>query len=140
MIGLELADPDEIDVLIGSDSYWDLVTRQVIGGDSGHMAIHTKAGWMLSGPTNHLEVAVNLTLASTHTLKIDIHLSIEPPALDDGLKCFWDLESLGILKEETSAYERFVEKIKFDGCRYACHGKNVIHHSRTIVSSVADSL
>ena len=90
---------------------------QVIRGDSGPTAIHTKVGWILSGPANHLEVAVNLALASTHTLKIDVHPSMET-ALDDCLKRFWDLESLGVVKEETSVYERFVQKIKFDGHRY----------------------
>ena len=123
LIGLELADSAEvsdvleIDMLIGSDSYWSLVTGQVIRGDSGPTAIHTKVGWILSGPANHLEVAVNLALASTHTLKIDVHPSMET-ALDDCLKRFWDLESLGVVKEETSVYERFVQKIKFDGHRY----------------------
>ena len=94
-------------MLIGSDSYWSLVTGQVIRGDSGPTAIHTKVGWILSGPANHLEVAVNLALASTHTLKIDVHPSMET-ALDDCLKRFWDLESVGVVKEETSVYERFV--------------------------------
>ena len=40
------------------------------------------------------------------------------PSLDDCLKRFWDLESLGITKEETSVYKRFVQRIKFDGHRY----------------------
>ena len=68
LIGLELADfPEasdvlEIDVFIGLDSYWDPVTGQVVRGDSGPTAIHTKVRWVLSGPTNHLEVAVNLNL------------------------------------------------------------------------------
>jgi len=82
LIGLELADFAEssdvleIDVLIGSDSYWDLVTGQVIRGDSGPTAIHTKVGWILSGPTDHMEVAVNLTLTSAHTLKVGTHPSL----------------------------------------------------------------
>ena len=92
-------------------------TGRVIRGDSRPTAIHTKVGWILSGPTNHLEVAVNLTLASTHTLKIDAYPSTEP-ALEDCLRRFWDLESLGIAKEETSVYEKFVQRIKFDGQRY----------------------
>ena len=120
LISLELADSAEasdvleIDMLIG---YWDLVTGQVIRGDSGPTAIHMKVGWILSGPANHLEVSVNLAVASMHILKIDVCPSMEP-ALDDCLKRFWDLESLSIVKEETSVYEKFVQKIKFDGRRY----------------------
>ena len=123
LIGLELADSAEssdvmeIDVLIGSDSYWDFVTGRVIRGDSGPTAVHTRVGWILSGPANHMEVSVNLMFASTHTLKIDACPPMEP-SLDNCLKRFWDLESLGILKEETSVYEKFVQRISFDGHRY----------------------
>ena len=60
---------------------------------------------------------MNLTLTSAHTLKIDVHPSTEL-AMDDCLKRFWDLESLGIAKEETSVYEKFIQWIKFDGRRY----------------------
>ena len=107
LVGLELGDSAdvsellEIDVLIGSDSYWDLVTGRVVRGDSGPTAIHTKLGWILSGPANHLEVSVNLTVASTHSLKVDTCPSMEP-TLDDCLERFWDLESLGIVNQETS--------------------------------------
>ena len=123
LIGLELADSAEssdvldVDILIGSDSYWDLVTGQVVRGDGGPTAIHTKVGWILSGPADQLGVSVNLAVVSTHTLRIDACPEMEP-ALDDSLKRFWDLESLGIVKEETPMYEKFVQKIRFDGHKY----------------------
>ena len=53
---LELADSSwvgeelQIDVLIGSDHYWQLATGKVIQGQSGPTAIHTRLGWVLSGP------------------------------------------------------------------------------------------
>ena len=37
----------EVDILIGSDYYWDFVTGPVTCGPT---AIHTKLGWVLSGP------------------------------------------------------------------------------------------
>ena len=84
----------EVDVLIGSDWYWNLITGRVIRGKSGPIAIHTKVGWILSGTVTN-PTAVNLTLSSlTHTLKIDA-FKVEP-SLDDQLKQFWELESLGI--------------------------------------------
>jgi len=55
---LQLADPitgnenAHIDVLIGSDQYWKLVTGCVIKGEQGPTAIHTRLGWVLSGPMN----------------------------------------------------------------------------------------
>ena len=123
LIGLNLADSAEvsdvleIDVLVGLDSYWNIVTGQVIRGDFGPTAIHTKVGWILSGPATQSEFTVNLTCASSHTLKVEACHSAEV-ALDDCLKRFWDLESLGIVSEETSVHEKFVQKIRFDGQRY----------------------
>lgn len=122
LVDLDLADaaehPDalEVDVLVGSDSYWKLVTGRIIRGDDGPIAIHTRVGWVLSGPVNHMEVSINLVCAVTHSLKIDI-VSTEP-TLDDQLKRFWDLESLGIVKEEASVYEKFIQRIRLDNHRY----------------------
>ena len=120
--GLKLADTAgasdklEVDILIGSDAYWSLVTGKIIRGRNGPIAIQTKVGWVLSGPTKPQETAVNLTLTPTHVLKIDA-CALEP-SLDDRLKQFWDLESLGISKDETSVYDKFVQQIRFDGQRY----------------------
>lgn len=53
---LDLADwadgtsPLPVDVLIGYDHYWDLVTGSICR-DEGPTAIYTKLGWVLSGPT-----------------------------------------------------------------------------------------
>ena len=53
--GLKLADysdsEDSIDVLIGSDYYWDFVTSEIVRGDFGPTAVNSKFGWILSGPT-----------------------------------------------------------------------------------------
>ena len=50
LANLDLADSSkvgeelQIDVLIGSDHYWQLVTGQIIQGDSGPTVIHTHLG------------------------------------------------------------------------------------------------
>ena len=106
----------EVDMLIGSDFYWSLVTGRVRRGRNGPMAVHTKVGWILSGPVERQEISVNLTLAATHALRIDT-LPVEQN-LDDQLRRFWELESLGIMKEEPSVYDKFVQWISFDGQRY----------------------
>ena len=74
LLGLELADSDdgsdvlEVDMLIGSDWYWSLVTGKVIRGRTGPMAVQSKVGWILSGPTTN-QTTANLTLFSpSHTL------------------------------------------------------------------------
>ncbi len=54
--GLKLADSAndgeefDLDILIGSDCYWQLVTGHVIHGNDGPTAMHTRLGWVLSGP------------------------------------------------------------------------------------------
>ena len=40
----------DVELLIGADYYWDLTTGHTRRGDSGPVAIHTKLGWVLSGP------------------------------------------------------------------------------------------
>ena len=44
----------EVDILIGYDQYWNVVTGEVRKGTSGPTAINTILGWVLSGPVeNH---------------------------------------------------------------------------------------
>ena len=58
---LELADmavnkdqSSQIDILIGSDYYWCVVTSDIISGESGPVALSSHFGWLLSGPTNSM--------------------------------------------------------------------------------------
>ena len=56
---LELADEctgqwtDCIDVLIGSNYYWSVVTGEVLNSDSGPVAMKSVFGWLLSGPVKN---------------------------------------------------------------------------------------
>ena len=75
LVDLELADSAneddclEVDALIGSDVYWSLVTGEVQRRNSGPMAIRTKVGWVLLGPTSDLATSINLSVCkTTHTL------------------------------------------------------------------------
>ena len=88
LLGIDLADSAdvgdvlEVGMLIGSDFYWSLVTGSVRWGRNGPMAVHTKIGWILSGPVDQQEVSVNLTLAATHALRIDCLLYTSPSPRD----------------------------------------------------------
>ena len=76
--GIHLADystgpePAEVDILIGSDQYWPIVTEEVRRGESGPTALRTKLGRVLSGPvessTHDCDPSVNL-VSSTHVLR-----------------------------------------------------------------------
>ena len=56
IMNLDLADPSDgcsqldVDILIGSDQYWDLATGNTCRGIDGPVAIETGLGWVLSGP------------------------------------------------------------------------------------------
>ncbi|CAB3983094.1 Hypothetical predicted protein, partial [Paramuricea clavata] len=84
--------------------------------------INTNLGWVLSGPVeNHsqqrLEASVNMS--STHVLQLETPPSQPMHHEDDQqLRQFWDLESLGISKEEKSVVEEFTSTIGFKAGRY----------------------
>ena len=113
--GLELADSSEsqcgIDILIGSDHYWDIVTGESIRGNFGPTAINSKFGWLLSGPTN--------IPSSTNDSNVVSNLIISgEPFLNEAndndeivsmLKTFWETESAGIVDD--SMCERQVPDI-----------------------------
>lgn len=86
--------PRDIDLLIGSDSYWNIVTRDILRGNGGPIALNTRLGWVLSGPVE-LAGLTTANLVSTHTLRIDS----TDEKIDANLKTFWELESLGVKDE-----------------------------------------
>ena len=135
-MGLDFADYSdgrsslEVDVLIGSDYYWDLVTGSVYRSEGGPTAIHTKLGWVLSGPTPAKDQAqCSMNLTTTHVLRAETQ-ELESTALDEQLRSFWELESLGINKEEKTLYDEFASDITFhepstrDGTRCRSHGRS----------------
>lgn len=128
LANLKMADPisgyddAEIDLLIGSDQYWNLVTGCVIKGKSGPTAIHTRLGWVLSGPmeedvSQDTRATVNL-VQQTHALRINTcNVNSECD-----LRAFWDLETLGIMPQaEKSVYDEFVDTISYKNGRYEVH-------------------
>ena len=62
----------DIDVLIGWDYYWMLVTERVLQNQDGPTAIYTRLGWIISGPTGPIDVMDQthtfVNLISSHTL------------------------------------------------------------------------
>jgi len=58
-----------------------------------------------------------MNLSVTHVLHAETH-SVEPCALDDQLRAFWELEALGIQDEEKTLYDDFTGAVKFENGRY----------------------
>ena len=79
--GLALSDmvgPEDmltVDLLVGADHYWRVVTGQMRRGRAGPIAVETKIGWILSGPVD-LQVQPIL-LCAIHTL-----CSLKPTLLE----------------------------------------------------------
>ena len=127
LIDLDLADcsvidQDSIDILIGSDYYWDIVTGESIRGEFGPTAINSKFGWLLSGPTEEQyvhevsEVVLNLIISGNPLLnKVN-----EADEITNMLKMFWETESIGITDDIESANHLSLKakrnkEISFDG-------------------------
>ena len=123
---LELADAFEdgdnldVDVLIGSDHYWKVVSGRVIQAAHGPTALKTKFGWVLSGPAHGLSNGSHgANLLITHTLRIDAALEHQSDSdLDASLKRLWDLEIMGIKEDESSIYEKFTTSVQHHEGRY----------------------
>ena len=126
LMSLDLADSADVnarlpvDVLIGCDHYWELVTGSVCRNERGPTAIHTKLGWVLSGPTNTPIIEHTSSYAvTTHSLRAGSHPMCTGTAqLNEQLRSFWELESLGIIEEEKTLYEEFAATIRFQDGRY----------------------
>ena len=100
--------PLDVDMLIGSDFYWQLTTGEIIRGQTGPVAINTKLGWVLSGPVTNNEAD------DTHTLQI----GSSEEQLDKTLKSFWELESFGVEPLEDKSYDHLIHTVELKEGRY----------------------
>ena len=113
-----------LEKLVGSDSYWNIVTGEILRGDNGPIAVNTRLGWVLSGPAE-LAGLTTVNFVSTHALRID---STEEQ-IDATLKAFWELESLAVKNETDPVQEQFTKSIRRKGgTRYHCLGVNITNH------------
>ena len=87
---------------------------------SGPTAVETQLGWVLSGPVEEAPpetMMINFVAThTTHSLRVDTFT--EQESLDAGLRRFWELDSLGILK---NVYEKFTQQIFLKQGRYEVH-------------------
>ena len=126
--GLELADNfndhdhSSIDVLIGADFYWDVITGETVRGENGPTAVSSRVGWILSGPV-HDSIRSN-TFNSNLVISGDSEMPFSSAGEDelvDSLKQFWETESIGIhepeLQKEDEKQE-FMTEVTHNGERY----------------------
>ena len=106
-----------VDVLIGSDYYWDIVEGEIVRGAEGIVAVRSKFGWLLSGPVKSKDYEY-----VTHS-KVVIHRPFDTQQETDGegeivneLRRFWDVESVGITEVNNKEIreESFPASIKYN--------------------------
>ena len=104
----------EVRLLLDSGSQ----TGSICKIDAGPTAIHTKLGWVLSGPTSTKgAVGYSVNFTTTHVLRVDAQTE-KSMSLDEQLRSFWELESLGIQEEEKTLYDDFTTRVSFRDGRY----------------------
>ncbi|XP_045023635.1 uncharacterized protein LOC123468017 [Daphnia magna] len=90
----------EVDILVGADTYWNIVGDQVIRG-SGPTAVDSKIGYLISGRLQYSGEKVEQKT-------VGLHISVEE-ALD--VTKFWNLETLGIQPDlESTKTTEFYQK------------------------------
>ena len=79
-------------------------------GENGPVGLEMKVGWVLSGVVGERknETHVNF-ISQTHVFKIANERSLKN--LDENVKKFWDLESIGIKENEKSMYQELSDEI-----------------------------
>ena len=104
------------DTLLGSDQYWTLLTGELIKSTSGLVVLNSQLGWILSGPVAVKEAMSQHTALITHVLRVDG--MIESRCLERELHSFWEIESLGIVEDESLVQTQFEDNVRFENGRY----------------------
>ena len=112
-----------IDILIGCDFHWEIVSGDISRANGGLVAIRSKFGWLLSGPARHnrgagVESHCNLIVELPNNVTT-VPEEGESKIVDE-LKKFWETEAIGIVEREDIDQEIFPEQVRYDfiGRRY----------------------
>ncbi|XP_063365335.1 uncharacterized protein LOC134653901 [Cydia amplana] len=102
---IQLADPNfnvpsEIDILIGSEIFWDLLDGEKIRLPTGPYLINSKFGWLVSGPNNTRNLRINNQVHCYFTQTIDSQL-----------RKFWEIEDIPQVDSILTADEQKCEDI-----------------------------
>ena len=84
---------NEIDLLMGSDFYWSLVTGNVKALEkSSLVAMETKLGWVFSRPVD-IPHSTNMNISTTSVAHVVLMLNNKAKTNESHLSKFWDLET-----------------------------------------------
>ena len=107
-----------VDILVGQDFYWRLMTPEIVSIAPGLVAQRTIFGWVMSGllPEDHSSPRVQSNVSVSHQLLCcDVSESM--------VRKFWDLESIGVVGRDSQLEDPvmrdFCEKVQFVDGRYS---------------------
>ena len=110
----------EIDVLVGSNFYWSVVTGDTVWGDHGPFTVNSKLGWLLSGAIDTMEARqishayVVITVDPFNSLQEDDDILV------DSLWRFWEVESFWIANPWSTSPKStlFLPSLTFENGHY----------------------
>lgn len=119
--------PLDLDILIGLDYYWNLVTPKDAVQVGKTVAMKSVFDWILSGNVGKCSDPTGVPLSSTYKSSSSQLLCISKVS-DADMSKFWDLETIGInsnkeCKEDirNKVVHEYSDKIKFVNGRYEVH-------------------
>lgn len=119
---IQLADPQfskssQIDILIGANLFWDLITEGKIRLTSGPHLQETKLGWIISGPV------YSTNLKSLKNIQCNFNQSV---ALDEQLRKFWEIEEIPNKKKYVSPDDLSCENLFLKSTKRLSNGRFVV--------------
>jgi len=124
--------PTNIDIIIGSDNFYEIVTGNVKNVTKALKLIETVCGWTLHGSIENNSSKVITNVMFTSCVNVDNSLDV---------KLYWDNEMAGITKnfehEERNFFTDFKKNITFSQNRYSV--KFPWKENASIVSSYYDT-
>ena len=97
---------DDIDILIGSGYYWDLVTGKVkVGLIRKPVEVETQFGWVLNSPVACSNgESYRIHFASCTSAHIMLKIGFSNRDTEDN---FWNLKTIGVKENKLSNYEKY---------------------------------
>ena len=103
-----------IDLLIGLDFYYSIVSGKIKRGTRGPVAVDTNLGWVLCGSYRENSELVKSSIQLLNTTHV---MFTENDSLTDVMQMFWKVDSVGIVNE-MEVVQNFKSEITFNGYRY----------------------
>ena len=132
--GLQLADDhlidnnetsSDIDILIGSDYYYDIITGEIQRGDVGPCAVNSEFGWLICGSgkaktPGRDEIVANFVAERNDVLPNNLIFKSDHEDLNEVLSKFWTTDSIGITDDADVVKGEFLTDIRYkeDESRY----------------------